>query len=88
MLQYNPALRSSAKEIMGHSYFDSIRVKLQEIDAPFCISQEIHDPHVINYERNIDNNYIEDYRCMLEHEIEILRSHIENNNQNSKDKDM
>ena len=73
MLEYNPGFRPSAKELIQHPYFDAIRNKNQEEEAPTHVHQKMHLPGVLDYEQKMDHNRIKDYRKMLMEEINYLK---------------
>ena len=72
MLEYNPGFRPTAKDIIKNPYFDSIRNKTLEVDAPRMVHQKMHLPGVLDYERLLDTYRISDYRKMLREEVESI----------------
>ena len=53
MLEFNPYLRPTAKELLKHPIFNSIRIKVNETVAPCKIIIDIDKNRSRNYEKDV-----------------------------------
>ena len=75
MLEFNPGFRPTARDLLNHKVFDSIRNKKFEAEAPYQIHQEIFQPGVYDYENDVELLYNEaDYKDLLYEEIRQFKA--------------
>ena len=53
LLQLNPYMRPTAKELLKHPIFDSVRIKENEIHTDYKINIEMDRNNPINYDEEL-----------------------------------
>ena len=73
MLQFNPALRITAKQALDSKLFDDIRVPFFENPCPKVITHKIFDDGAFDYSGDDLHKYsVQDYKKMLRKEAKKL----------------
>ena len=76
MLELNPYLRSSTRELIKDPYFDDIRIPLMEKHAPKKIALEIDEDGLFDYEKGETLKYnIKHYLACICDEIKEINEH-------------
>jgi len=86
MLQFNPYLRSSTRELIKDPYFDDIRIPENENRAPTKINLEIDEDGCFDYENGETLKYnLKDYLFFICDEIKQIHEHRMSTLYNSKE---
>ena len=74
LLEVNPYFRPSAKECLSDPYFNDVRNREMEVDAPFSIQQSVYQPGTYSYENDEHIKYsCHDYKVLLLQEIWLFK---------------
>lgn len=72
MLQLNPSMRMTIKQLLASPVFDEVRFPDMEADAPHKIKLAIDEPGQFNYSKMTPIHSLEDLKKMVEQEAGFI----------------